>query len=360
LLATADLPLPYDLNTIDGRREMGFSDDDNRRLRGTQVVGFRVRNGEDASCLNLYQTSQPRVLGAPPRLAKQSRFQWAAVDAGVHPPTEPSPAQSDDRENDAWKWQSLDISLAAAAADQAVVPMVLDRNTAMYSLKLFAVGDRLNIRDAADRPVALQVVGLLANSVLQGAVIISEPNFLKLFPEVAGQQFFLIRRGADAPPVDELASLLETRLEDFGFDAVATRARLAELMAVQNTYLSTFQTLGALGLLLGSVGLAVAQARSILERRGELALMQSAGFRRRRLVRMVLLENLSLLLGGLAIGCLAALTAVLPHAVVEQAGVPWKTLAALLAIVAAVGVLATWLAARGALRAPLLPALRGD
>jgi ABC-type antimicrobial peptide transport system permease subunit len=238
--------------------------------------------------------------------------------------------------------------------------MVLDRNTAMYSLKLYKLGARLPIRDSANREVALQTIGMLANSILQGVVVISESNFLKLFPEIAGERFFLIRRGPSAPPTAELISLLETKLEDFGFDAVDSRDRLGELMAVQNTYLSTFQSLGALGLLLGAVGLAVAQIRSVLERRGELALMQAAGFERRRLVMMVLMENVILLLGGLAIGCLAALVAVLPQALVEQVGTPWKTLAVLLGIVAITGGAAGWWAARVALRAPLIPALRGE
>ena len=132
------------------------------------------------------------------------------------------------------------------------------------------------------------------------------------------------------------------------------------MLAVQNTYLSTFQSLGALGLLLGVVGLSVVQLRSIVERRGELALMQATGFRRRRLATMVLTENLVLLVGGLAIGSLAALTAVLPHALAGQAGTPWLTLATLLATIAGVGALAGWLASRAVLRAPLLPALRGD
>ena len=73
---------------------------------------------------------------------------------------------------------------------------------------------------------------------------------------------------------------LRTTLAEDGFDAVDAREQLASYLAVQNTYLSTFQSLGALGLLLGTVGLAVVQLRSVLERRGELALMRAAGFGR--------------------------------------------------------------------------------
>ena len=82
---------------------------------------------------------------------------------------------------------------------------------------------------------------------------------------------------------------------------------------VENTYLNTFQTLGGLGLLLGTFGLAVVMIRSVLERRGELALLQAVGFNRSSISWLVLAENGFLLLFGIAIGTVTALLAVLPH-----------------------------------------------
>jgi len=254
----------------------------------------------------------------------------------------------------------LDRQLGEDEHGNQIVPVVLDKNTATYSLHLSGVGSQFVIRDDDNRPVTLQVVGLLTGSVLQGKLLISESSFLKLFPENSGQRFFLIRVPAGSQDFDEVANVLETQLVDFGFSVVATRKRLREFLAVQNTYLTTFQSLGALGLLMGTFGLAVAQLRSVLERRGELALMRSAGFRRRRLARMVLSENVVLLVGGLAMGCLAALVATLPHWLLQQANIPWTTLAGLLVLIAIAGIAAGWLAARAAIRAPLLPALRGD
>ena len=120
---------------------------------------------------------------------------------------------------------------------------------------------------------------------------------------------------------------------------------------MQNTYLSTFQSLGALGLLLGTVGLAVVQLRSVLERRGELALMRAGGFRRGRLVRMVVWENAVLLLGGLAVGCVAAAVALIPQwapqAGERSLGDAWRCCWARLR---SSGWLAGWLATRSALR----------
>ena len=255
-------------------------------------------------------------------------------------------------------WQALDRRLANDAVEREIVPVVLDKNTAVYSLHLSGIGSRFTIRDGLDQQVTLEVVGLLAGSVLQGNVLMSEANFLQLYPNNEGRQLFLIKDTAETN--EELSTLLEARLEDFGFDAVETRTRLAEFMAVQNTYLMTFQTLGALGLLLGTFGLAVAQLRSVLERRGELALLQSTGMRRNRLAKLVLGENLVLLLGGLGIGCLAAVVAVLPHWWLGEADAPWATLGAMLLAIATAGTLASGLAVRAAMQTTLVAALRGE
>jgi putative ABC transport system permease protein len=339
----------FDVATPEGRRELGFSDEDSAKLAGATIVSFRVHDGDDASCLNLYQPTQPRILGTPPEFFDHANFAWTSLAI-----------PSDSQAGNPKVASLLERDLGTDEAGQPIVPITLDRNTATYSMKVGA-GDQMKFRDGAGRDVTVQVAfALLLNSVLQGDVLMSEANFLKLYPDEAGRRFFLIRRGPDSPSSEELATLLETQLEDFGFDAVDARARLAELLAVQNTYLSTFQSLGGLGLLLGVIGLAVVQLRSVLERRGELALMQAAGFRRRRLAWMVLLENLVLLIGGLGIGSLAALAVVLPHALSNQANTPWATLVVLLAIIALAGAAAAWAASRVVLRTPLLPALRGD
>src|SRR3954470_2340652 len=170
----------------------------------------------------------------------------------------------------------------------------------MYSLRLYGgVGEAFELTYAGVGTVKFRVVGLLANSVLQGNLLISEADFKRLFPQISGYRFFLIRSPPDKS--EHIAGVLEDRLGDEGFDTVDARKRLADLLAVQNTYISTFQSLGALGLVLGTFGLAAVQLRSVFERRKELALMRAAGFGRRRLAQMVLLENLVLLVGGLAL-----------------------------------------------------------
>lgn len=342
LIAQADLPLHGDLNDVEDRRGYGFDRAAETVWGNASAVAFRVRDGDDASCLNLFQSRRPRILGVPSGSLETSRFAFA-VAAGDEP------------------WRLLADDRGVDDAGRAIVPMILDRNTAYYGLKIYGVGNRLVVQDALDRPVTLEVVGLLSNSVLQGDLLIAEENFLKLYPETAGSRFLLVDADdSDPPSIDQLAAALESQLEDYGVDATDARWQLAQYLAVQNTYLSTFQSLGLLGLLLGVVGLGAVQLRGVFERRGELALMQAQGFRPRRLARMVLGENLALLLTGLGIGCVAALVAVMPHAVVNRASPPWVTLSLLVAAVAVVGVASGWQAVRATLRAPLTPALRGE
>jgi ABC-type antimicrobial peptide transport system permease subunit len=239
------------------------------------------------------------------------------------------------------------------------MPVVLDMATAQYGLHLGGVGTTFDLDVGNGRaPVRCRIVGLLQNSILQGAVITSAKHFIRQFPEASGYRMFLTE--AKPEQVDATRRAYEDVLSDFGFDAESTQTILAGYMSVQNTYLSTFQTLGGLGLLLGTVGLAVAQLRNVLERRSELALLQAVGLSKSLNARLVLEENLALLLAGLLCGVGAASIAVLPHALAGGAGVPWLWLAGTLGAVLVAGLLSATVAVRAVMRLPLLASLRGE
>jgi putative ABC transport system permease protein len=345
LLAESSEPIVADLNDAAARREL-FADQASE-LDGATIVALRAKPGDDASCRNLYKATQPRVLGVTPALVAHfdepaaTPFGWAASAAATP-------------EETANPWHLLSAETVAGEP----VPVVVDKNTAMYSLQLYGgIGQEFSF-DYGGVPTTFRVVGLLDNSVLQGSLLIGETNFKRLFPDVSGYRFFLIAAPADRRAA--VATLLEDRLSDEGFDTSDTRRVLADLLAVQNTYISTFQSLGAIGLLLGTFGMAAVQLRSVFERRKELALLRATGFRRGRLGQMVLFENLLLLVGGLATGAMAALVTVLPHAVTTGVQLPLLDLAVMLAIVLVVGVAAGLVAVWATMRAPLVAALRGE
>jgi putative ABC transport system permease protein len=347
LVAESVEPIYEDLNTPEGRRAIGgLSDAELKRLDDARIKVWplRVKPGDDASCLNLYQPRQPRILGLPQALIERGGFAWSGTLAETEA----------ERLN---PWLLLDKDPGADADGTLRVPVVLEANTAQYSLHR-GLGDTLDVHDDQGRTLRLRIVGLLANSILQGDLLMSETAMLKRFPGVSGYRFFLIETQPEQ--VAAVQGLLERALGDYGFAAQTSAQRLAGFLAVQNTYLSTFQSLGGLGLLLGTFGLAAVQLRGVLERRRELALLRAAGFRRRTLAWLVALENGLVLAAGLGCGVIAALVAVLPHLLGGRAQVPWASLAGTLALVLAVGLAAGLSAVRAALRAPLLESLRGE
>ena len=147
-------------------------------------------------------------------------------------------------------------------------------------------------------------------------------------------------------------------LADHSLTLTPAAQRLESFLAVENTYLATFQALGGMGLLLGALGLAVVLLRGVWERRGELALFRALGFRRAALGWLVLAENAYLLALGLGVGVAAALLAVAPH--LAGGAVLWLRLLGLLGLVLVVGLGAGAAAVMSTLRAPLLPALRRE
>ena len=100
--------------------------------------------------------------------------------------------------------------------------------------------------------------------------------------------------------------------------------------------------------------------RLVLERRAELALLACVGFSRKQIVWVVLAEHWLLLFLGLAVGVGAAAVAMWPSLRAPAAQVPYGALGALLGGILAIGLLWTALAARLALRGPLLSALRNE
>jgi ABC-type lipoprotein release transport system permease subunit len=333
LLASSSLPLHHDPLTPEGRAALGLPED---ALGGVTMARFRSADGEDASCLNLYRPGRPTVLGADDVFLDQRRFAFAS-----------SLARTPEQRANPWL-------LLREDAPGSAIPVVGDATTLQYVLHA-RLGEE---RALGDTGVRVRFVGALRPGLLQGALVTGQRAFQRAFPEADGYRFFLI----DAPAGREatVSETLESRLSDFGFDVTEAAVRLRAYHEVENTYIATFQTLGALGLLLGTVGLGAVLLRSAFERRRELALLQAVGFRAADLRRMVLSENALLLGLGLLAGLVPALIAILPALRERGGGPPLLAAAALLAALAVVG-LATSLAAVAVMRRlPLLASLRSE
>ncbi len=355
LLAESDLPLFQDLNSAKGRDELldqletklagktPFPERQSQRaemrnvLEKTHFYAFRVRAGDDASCLNLFQPRRPRILGVPAGLIDRGGFVFASTTA----------ATQEERKN---PWLIL-------RRDQGPTPAFGEQNTVVWMLHS-GQGKDYPVPDETGTMQPLHLDGLLQDSVFQSGLLVSEERFLHLYPGHEGYNLLLI----EAPPeqVDRVKELLQIGLADRGIEVTRSSDRLASYLAVENTYLSTFQALGGLGLVLGSLGLGVVLLRGVWERRGELALLRALGFRRITLGWLVLAENGFLLLVGLAVGAVSALVAVAPHLLGGGEQVPWLELLGLFAVVLVVGLAAGTIAVVGTLQAPLIPALRRE
>jgi ABC-type lipoprotein release transport system permease subunit len=344
LVAETDVPLFQDLNRPDVRRELGLT---NGWLSSARFFAFRVRGGDDASCLNLYRPLEPRVMGVPQKLLDQKRFHFVSVLGATDP--------------NAVSWACLNEK-----TQDGTIPAVLDANTAQWILKK-QLGETLEVDNDHGEKLKLRVVGLLDESIFQSEVLVSEENFRKLFPRQEGFSFFLIewKDQDDTSPmgaevIRHMQADLDAALADQGVRVETTTNRLQAYLAVENTYLATFQALGGLGLVLGALGLGIILMRGVWERRGELALLRALGFGPFRLAWLVLAENLALLLLGLAAGIAAAMLSVAPHLAGAGAHVLWLRIGGLLTLVLAAGLIAGGLAVFTTLRAPVLTALRRE
>jgi ABC-type antimicrobial peptide transport system permease subunit len=249
-------------------------------------------------------------------------------------------------------WDLLDVDLGPD-----VVPAIGDYASVYWALGK-SIGDDIEFSDEKGRPFRVRIVGMLKNSIMQGSLVVSEEQFVARYPSEDGYRVLLI----DAPAEKEEAVMDEfsLRMTDYGLSISSTRQRLAEFGAVQNTYLSMFQTLGGLSLMLGSVGLGLVVLRNLLERRGELAMLRAVGFDRTALNKMVLYEHCGLMLAGLVCGLISAIVAVSPAMRAPGSDVPYLSLAVITVIIAASGVLWIWLASALALRSGMLDALRNE
>lgn len=337
LMAESLLPIVHDPNTVEGQEALNLRTDDAGKQ--ANFARFRVRPGDDASCLNLYQPKNPKIIAPTDDFLRSKRFAFQS-----------SLAASEEEKQNPW------VLLQREFPDGAV-PVIADANSMNYVLHL-KLGEDLVLPAGKDgQPVKLRLVAALADSIFQSELVMAEKNFLRHFT-AEGYRLFLI----ETPGSDATAAVahLEDRLSDFGFDVVPTAQRLANFHRVENTYLSTFQMLGGLGLLLGTLGMAAILLRNVLERRRELALLRAVGYNSSHFTLMIIAENAFLLCCGLVTGTACALLAIAPVFFSRPAHVGSFSLGVLLLAVLLSGLTASIVATWTALRTPLLPALRAE
>lgn len=336
LMARSDIPVVGDLNSPGFREAAGFEEEAMEAVSEARFVSIRTLPGEDASCLNLYRPENPRILGVPDGLIERGGFSFqSAVDDTVSNP-----------------WTLLN-----RAIEPGVIPAIGDVNSITWILHS-GLGQDIDLIDESGASVKLRFVALLNTSIFQREILISEEHLVKHFPGTRGYGTFLV--SVDPGTMDRVATALESSLRKYGFDASETAVTLDRFQAVENTYLSVFQLLGGLGLLLGTFGLGIVLYRNLLERRSELALLRTFGFRSRTIGLMTILENCFLVALGLAIGSITAFLAVMPQILDRPELIPWSSVSLTLVAVFSAGLISTLISVKPALRLALMPTLRAD
>jgi ABC-type lipoprotein release transport system permease subunit len=306
--AETTMPVLFDINDTEKRADEGIYEDFN-------VVQLRKLEGDDASCLNLNRIAQPSVLGVDAEDLK-GRYSFAArlKELGETDP-----------------WQLLDPEL-----DDGTIPAIADQTVIQWGLGM-KVGDILLYQNEMGDTLRLKLIAGTTPSIFQGFIIVSNKYFLKNYPSSSGSNIFLI----DGKPEDEAAigEELQSVFRDYGWEMESSAKRLVEFYSITNTYLSIFLALGALGLILGTIGLAVILARTILERRREIAVMQAVGFQWKSIFKMLVNEYFILLVVGVFIGFVTAVVATLPAFLSANSDASFSTVAMVVALILINGIL---------------------
>jgi putative ABC transport system permease protein len=328
------LPLKEDLNSASGRNTAGF---DTEQLSGLSFVQARVSSGNDASCLNLNHIMSPPLMGIDPSdFIKKGSFSFANEI-------------SDKRIKDSWSFLNIssDQNIIYGIADQTVLEWGLKRKT----------GDTLILRAENGQPLRVIIAAGLQTSVFQGYVLIGMKNFMKYYPSVSGSTVML----ADGDPalIDVYKNTLAERFGNSGIDIEKTTDRLAAFYEVTNTYLSVFGVFGVFGMITGIAGLGFVLLRNYNQRKREFALMLATGFPFKSIRRMILSEQVIILLAGVSSGIISAIVATLPS-IRGRADLPWMFLAGMVIAITLTGLITLFLSVRSISGESLTVSLRKE
>ncbi len=333
LRAVSALPIHYDLGSPKGRENLGFSRDDEKAFEGVRVVSFLMSPGDDISCLNLAKPQYPRVIAVNRQMMERGGFDITTMKPSPNP------------------W-----TLLQAGAGRAI-PVFGDSSSVVWNLHS-GLGKTYNTLGADGKPVAMRFVGLLSQSIFASELLMSEDRFRQVFSGVDDPRYFLfeVPNGRE----QSVALVLRRNLGRMGLEVKTTAEVLNSYIGVQNAYLSMFLAIGGLGVMLGTVGLVAVLLRSALERRREFALMLAQGFSRKSIFKMLVIENVGLLVFGVLLGTLSALVAVAPELAGADSQMNWGAVAAVFVGVLVVGFASCIGAASKVAGGPLIEVLRGE
>jgi len=336
LWAETTVPLLFDLNSDEGREKYGISDE--KVFENVHFIQMLSLDGNDASCLNLNQVTQPKILGLnPDYLDQQQAFSFVKLDPSL---------------NNQHPWLILNKALS-----QGIIPAFADQTVLLWGMHK-KIGDTLLYHDESGNILKVKIMGGLDNSVFQGNILISEQLFRKYFPSVSGSRVMLVDGNINQR--SSVSERLEYLFQDYGIMVTPTTVRLEQFNSVENTYLSVFMLLGGLGVVLGTFGLGIVVLRSISERQAEMALYLAIGLNYKSVFRLLATEYTLMLLAGIFIGSISAFIGLSISIFHTKTPLPWSYIIVLLMIILSSGLLWIFFPLKNALKKNIIPALRTE
>ncbi len=276
-----------------------------------EVTQFKTKGDVGGTCSNINRAAKPRIIGA-----NESFFTGNTIVFVSHEELEGD-------EDNPW-------FLLQETGEDGDIPAIGDYNTIVWILGL-NLGSTVTVLDEAGSEINLKIVGITGNSIFQGSLIIWDENFDTLYPTNNGYQLFLFKSQEDElkPQIAEM----ESALTRYGFDAYTVESVVVEGILVENTYISIFQVILVLGLIIGTLGFGIVVQRNTMERTREMGILRSIGFSKRTLLTSLLLENSYVLLSAILIGSLSGIIASSVYLVkmhLDVSSWPWLYVGAIL------------------------------
>jgi putative ABC transport system permease protein len=336
LWAETTSPVIFDLNSTEGQERLLY--DSLAQLENVDFLQFSRLDGDEASCHNLNQVQRPRLLAInPQKFNDVGAFTFVDQLSFV---SKESP------------WLSLNTAL-----NETTYAAYVDQTVLTYSLQK-KLGDTLHYTNEFGEPFNLVLAGAINNTIFQGNILVSQQILREQFPSLGGSKTILI----DAPlnKQEAVSKILLESLVDYGIEVTPTSQRLANFYSVTNTYLTIFMALSGLGFIIGTIGLGIILLRNMQERRKELALLLATGYSKKLIFKIVFIENLYLLISGLAIGIIAAFIGILPSLLSPAFNLEGMFLVILIGGIFLSGLAWIYFPLRSALGKPLIPSLRNE
>ena len=282
LWCESSVPVYHNMATRAGREKLSLTD----LPADTKILQCLRYSADDASCLNLNKVTTPTVLGVEMNALAESDFQIG---------------------QNIWSVDRDELFERMQTGAGPVYPALIDETVLTWGL-MMSLGDTLHYENDHGESVAIQLVGVLPNTIFQGNILIDRNLFSDIWGEATGSEVFLLK--IDEHQREDVKTLLSQALNEYGVMVSTTNDRLRQFNTVTDTYLTIFLTLGGLGLLLGIMSFIIVVRKNLTVRREEINLYRTLGFTDHNIEDTLCRENLIVPLYAIAAGVVSSLVGV--------------------------------------------------